>query len=101
MAIAHRIGDLRTCGAPTVPGLEAQTFVTVNGKLWAVAGDINAHGEGELIPGLASFVKINGVPVIVVGDEAAPDLLCGEPPYDPEDCTPFPITGSSLVNVGI
>lgn len=99
MAIAHRIGDLRTCTAVTVPGLNGQSFVKIGGKAWAVAGDWNSHGEGELVPGLASFVTINGTPVIVVGDTALPDLLCGEPPFDPEDCTPFPITGSSLVNV--
>ena len=34
MAAAHRIGDLRLCGAPTVPGLASQSFVKIGGQAY-------------------------------------------------------------------
>ena len=72
MAYCHRDGDLRACGATTV--VVGQSFVTVNGKLWAVAGDINSHGDGQLINS-QSYITINNKYVILQGDHANPDDL--------------------------
>jgi uncharacterized Zn-binding protein involved in type VI secretion len=72
MATAHRNSDSRFCGATTV--VSGQSSVFVNGLLWAVEGDENTHGNGDLIAVVGSTVKINGKKVIVaVGDTASPD----------------------------
>jgi len=98
MAIAHRNGDLRACGATTVVG--GQNFVFVDGQLWSVNGDPNSHGAGQLINS-QSYVTINGIPVILVGDQAAPDNLSpdvldgGVTPHD----DPYASSGDSLINV--
>lgn len=59
-----------------------QTFVTIEGQLWIVLGDINAaHGFPPHIPGPdamaqgSSFVSINGIPVCREGHAAG----CGHP----------------------
>lgn len=81
---AHRHGDSRFCGATTI--VSGQSTVKVNGKLWAVAGDENTHGAGNLIPVYgAKNVRINGKLVIcAVGDLAAGDnFLHPIPPTDP------------------
>jgi len=73
MVQAHRHGDSRFCGATT--NVEGQTTVRVNGKLWAVEGDPNTHGEGRLISVVGNTVRIGGKLVIVaVGDNAAGDM---------------------------
>lgn len=66
---AHRDDDPRKCGATTI--VTGQTFVFVNGKLWAVEGDENSHGEGGLIAQTGSTVLINGKKVIVHGPDPA------------------------------
>lgn len=90
MPAAHRHGDSRACGATTI--VVGQSFCKVNGKLWSVNGDPDSHGAGALHAGGASFVKINGIPVIVVGDSAAPDNLC--PPLGGAHCAPSATSGS-------
>lgn len=78
--MVHRNNDPRVCGAVTV--VTGQTSVFVNGELWAVLGDPNNHGAGNLINTTGSSVTINGKPVIVHGpDDAAADLLLF-PPHD-------------------
>lgn len=69
----HRNGDSRFCGAST--RVTGQSSVFVNGKLWAVDGDPNSHGAGNLVPVYgAKNVYINGKLIIVaVGDIAKPD----------------------------
>lgn len=62
MPQAHTDGQSRKCGASTVVG--GQTNVFVNGRLWAVAGDPNSHGGGELINS-GTTVFINNINVIV------------------------------------
>ena len=62
MPVAHRNSDLRACGAQTI--VQGQSTVTVNGKLWAVKGDPESHGNGELINTFTG-VYIHGIPVIV------------------------------------
>ena len=95
MPAAHRHGDARTCGATTVV---AQTFCKVNGRPWAVRGDVNSHGDGQLINS-QSFVKVGGVPVIInQPDDAAPDDLC--PPLGGEHCDPKTAEGSPNTFVG-
>ena len=94
MAIAHRDGDSRACGASTI--VAGQDFVTIDGKLWSVDGDQNSDGGGSLHH-TQSYITIGGIFVILVGDNADPDGLCPIPggPH----CDPFAASGDSLVNV--
>lgn len=92
---AHRHGDQRSCGATTV--VSGQSFVTVDGQLWAVENDQNTHGAGGLIAS-KSYIKIGGKSVIVVTDSANPDNLC--PSLGGEHCNPKASSGSSLIDVG-
>lgn len=72
-----------------------QSTTFVEGRLWAVAGDINDHGDGQLIPSGAS-VYIQGALVIVhAPDLAQPDDLCipiGEPHCEPMTAAGSPTT---------
>jgi uncharacterized Zn-binding protein involved in type VI secretion len=95
MAIAHRNGDLRDCGATTI--VKGQNFVTVDGALWSVDGDDNSDGDGALHTS-HSWITISGLGIIVVGDVADPDDLCPIP--GGAHCTPYANTGDSLINVG-
>jgi hypothetical protein len=85
MPPAHRHGDARACGATTV--VVGQSTVYVDGRLWAVEGDINSDGDGQLIASV-STVLIEGKKVIVhAPDDAAPDDLCipiGGPHCEPK-----------------
>ncbi len=67
----------------------------MNGRLWAVDGDPNSHGDGALIHS-GSTVHVQGILVIVhAPDQASPDDLCipiGEP-----HCDPFTAAGSGDV----
>jgi len=65
---AHRQGDARQCAATTI--VVGQRSVTVNGRLWAVEGDENSHGAGELIASKGS-VTIAGKKVIVHNPDQA------------------------------
>ena len=93
MPPAHRHGDARICGATTV--VVQQNFCKVNGKLWALDGDPNSHGDGQLIHS-QSFVKVSGIPVIIHRpDDAVPDDLCfviGPPHCDPATAEGSPNT---------
>lgn len=82
---AHRNGDVRFCGAATI--VQGQSTVFVNGKLWAVEGDPNTHGDGQLVAVTGTTVFIEGKKVIVaVGDTAVPDDAGHSPTLvDPED----------------
>ena len=93
MPASHRNSDLRECDATTI--VSGQSTVFVNGKLWAVEGDKNSHGDGDLVSSLASDIFISGKKVIVVGDQAIADDLCpilGEP-----HCMPGASQGSGDV----
>lgn len=92
MAHAHRQDDSRICGAGTI--VAGQDHVTVEGKLWAVAGDPNDHGAGGLITTHA-WLTINGKGIIVAGDSANADALCPVPPH----CNPSAVGYSDLVDV--
>jgi hypothetical protein len=93
MPEAHRDTDSRICGAKTV--VSGQSTVTVNGLLWAVEGDEDSHGGGNLIA-TGSTVTIEGKLVIVNSpDPAAADLLC---PIDPIHCNPKTSEGSGNVS---
>lgn len=96
MANAHRATDTRSCGATTV--VNGQNFVRVDGLLWSVNGDPNTHGGGQLIAS-KTYVKINGLSVIVIGDSASADSLCGVRGQPPTHCNPQAITGSATVTV--
>jgi len=88
MGGAHRQDDKRTCGATTI--VSGQSTVFVNGKLWAVEGDLDSHGHGDLVSVIGSTVKINGKKVIVYGDHANSD--------DAGHTMPYPQDKSSNVN---
>jgi hypothetical protein len=70
---AHRDSDSRACNAVTT--VENQSTVYVNSKLWAVEGDPNSHGAGNLIAEFgAKNVYIEGKKIIVaLGDDAEGD----------------------------
>ena len=93
MPAAHRFTDSRICGAGTI--VTGQSTVFVNGLLWAVQGDPNDHGAGNLVASGAPNVFIEGKPVIVVGDPANEDNLC--PPLGPPHCSPDAAAGSGNV----
>ena len=94
MAQVHRNDDSRICGAATV--VIGQSTVFANGKLWAVEGDINDHGDGALIAATGHSVFINGIAVIVHGpDPAVPDALC--PIIGAPHCNPQTAQGSDNV----
>lgn len=91
MPPAHRHGDARTCGATTVVIGQSTTYV--DGRLWAVEGDVNTDGDGQLIPSVAG-VLIEGKRVIVhAPDDAVPDDLCL--PVGGAHCEPMTAEGSS------
>lgn len=94
MPNSHVHGNSRACGATTI--VVGQTFVTVNGKLWAVEGDINTDGGGALSSS-HSWLTINGKGVIVNGDSAAPDSLCPIP--GGAHCNPDATGFDSLIEV--
>lgn len=78
MPVAHRVADLRACGALTQ--VTGQSSVFVNGLLWAVEGDKNSHGEGPLLAVNGTTVTIEGKRVITIGDPGrAPDNLLHTP----------------------
>lgn len=58
--------------------------------LWAVQGDQNTHGGGDLIADNPQTVFINFIPVIEHEDPAAPDSLCPASPH----CNPSTSEGS-------
>lgn len=71
MPPAHTHGMLRKCGATTV--VTGQSFVHIDGQLWAVENDKNTHLHGELIAS-NSGIYINGKRVIAhTPDHAQPD----------------------------
>lgn len=70
MPSVHRQDDLRACGATTI--VSGQSTVKAGGKLVAVVGDKNSHGEGAFTNN-GRKVFINGKRVIAVGDSAVGD----------------------------
>lgn len=96
---AHRNDDLRFCTAKTI--VVGQGSVYVNGKLWAVEGDPNDHGAGNLIQVYnGGNVYAEGKKIIVaVGDLAEPDNLFHPfPPTDPSTASGdvFAYTGDDV-----
>jgi hypothetical protein len=94
MAYSHRDGDSRACGASTT--VTGQDFVIVEGALWAVNGDPNNHGQGDLITS-NGWLRISGLGIIVAGNSAQADDLC--PIIGGPHCAPSATGFSSLVNV--
>jgi hypothetical protein len=94
MAISHRNGDARVCGASTI--VEGQGFVTINGQLWSVDQDPESHGGGNINTSNA-WLTISGKGIIVVGDSSGADNLCI--PIGPPHCSPSSASGDSMVVV--
>ena len=93
MPACHRQDDLRACGATTI--VVGQSTVFVNGKLWSVEGDPNTDGGGGLVAS-ETTVKINNIPVIVLGNSAFADDLC--PILGGLHCAPSATSGSPSVS---
>ena len=93
MPAAHRETDSRACGATTIA--IGQSTVFVNGKLWSVEGDPNTDGGGGLVAS-ETTVKINNIPVIVLGNSAFADDLCI--PVGGPHCAPSATSGSDDVS---
>lgn len=90
---AHRDTDTRTCGAKTT--VKKQSTVYVNSLLWAVKGDENDHGKGNLKlgPNNKGTVFVESIEVIIHGpDEADQDNKC--PIEGGEHCNPKTDKGS-------
>jgi hypothetical protein len=79
----HRQDDSRFCGATTV--VSGQSSVFVNNKLWAVEGDLNTHGAGQLVPvyGPKNVYVENKLVICAVGDKSEPDDY-PHPPGNPD-----------------
>ena len=74
-----------------------QDFVTIDGQLWAVNGDPDDHGSGDLVAS-RTYVTIGGRAIIVAGDSAMPDDLCI--PVGGAHCTPYAVGFDDMVDVG-
>ena len=95
MPPAHCNSHSRVCGATTT--VTGQSTVFVNGLKWAVDGDKNTHGSGDLIAGHEYKVKIENIAVIVhTPDSASADDLCI--PDGPPHCSPDTAQGSDDVS---
>ena len=95
MPPAHRHGDRRTCDATTI--VVGQDSVVVNGKLWAVTGDINTDGNGQLFTSPDGSVKIHGISVVTHSPTgAAADNQCI--PLGGFHCDPATSEGSGNVS---
>jgi uncharacterized Zn-binding protein involved in type VI secretion len=64
-------------------------------QLWAVEGDPNSHGGGDLIASNPKTVYINNISVIEHEDPANADSLCDSDAH----CSPSTSSGSSTVFV--
>jgi len=95
MAYSHRNGDVRSCGATTI--VSGQNFVTVDGQLWAVDGDQDTDGAGQLITS-NSWLSISGKGIIVNGDAAQPDDLC--PTVGGAHCEPSAVGYDAAISIG-
>jgi uncharacterized Zn-binding protein involved in type VI secretion len=93
MPAVHCETHTRACGATTI--VTGQSTVRSNNLLWSVQGDPNTDGNGGLIAS-GSTVRINNIPIIVIGDSANPDDLCI--PLGGPHCNPSAASGSSNVS---
>lgn len=95
MPPAHRHGDGRICRATTT--VVNQNSVFVNGVLWAVMGDTNTDGNGQLFASPDSSVKIHNIPVVTHSPTGADeDDRC--PLESGDHCNPYTSAGSSNVS---
>lgn len=90
----HRQGDSRSCGATTVT---RSNKVRANGRLVSIEGDPNTHRGGALRASeTVGKVRVNGIPVILLNDNAAPDARCPGPGH----CNPKAASASPNVRAG-
>jgi uncharacterized Zn-binding protein involved in type VI secretion len=98
MKPVHRLGDLRACGASTIPaGNAIDRRVLINGRVVSLMGDVNTDGGGALTA-TAIKVFVNGRNVVLLGDPAAADSLC--PSVGGAHCAPAAAQGSPNVFIG-
>lgn len=97
MPSAHRVGDLRMCGATTTSSGQ-NTNVFVNGQLAAVVGDLDSHNNlGALLSMSPGTILINGIPMIAsIMDQGSPDQ---QGLITHVTGLPTPATGSPDVNL--
>ena len=91
MPAVHRHGDLRVCGATTT--VIGQSTVFSDGVLWAVEGDTNTHGNGQLIAGGTTVFVENKKVIVNEPDVAQQDDLCI--PIGAPHCSPNTAQGST------
>ena len=71
--------------------------VRVNGRAVSIEGDTNTHGAGALRASeTVGKVRVNGIPVIILNDNASPDSLCPGPGH----CNPKAASASPNVRAG-
>ena len=95
MPPVHRDTDVRSCGALTISSQSKNVYV--NGLLWAIEGDTETHGDGQLIASVKN-IFIGGKRIIIKGDSAAPDDVC--PVAGGAHCDPIAVGASPNVFVG-
>jgi len=89
MPNAHRNQDTRFCGALTT--VVGQNNVFVNSLLWAVEGDPETHGDGELVCtyGPKNIYVHSKHAICAIGDSAVADDAPHFPPVTyPEGHSP-------------
>ena len=96
MSKIHRDGDSRVCGATTK--VIGQSTVYLDGKLVAVEGDPNTHGNGGLIANDDTTVFINNKKIIIHLASANKDDLCDSD--GPPHCEPATSEGSETGYTG-
>ncbi len=90
----HLHGYSRVCGATTIAS--AKRVYSDGGKLWAIHGDANSHGGGNLISGTKRVFSNGQLVINNSPDSASADSLCPTPPH----CGPSTSQGYSKVLIG-
>jgi uncharacterized Zn-binding protein involved in type VI secretion len=70
LAIIHRNGDTRACGAATIA---SQSKLTFGGQAAALQGDVESHSGGAF-NNSGRPITYQGKTLIAVGDSAAADV---------------------------
>jgi len=97
MAAVHRDTDSRVCGAQTIA---ANPNVYTNNLLTAVDRNPDSHGGGNLNASNPN-VYIGGKLVVIVGNGASADSLCGKIGHGGHGhCNPKATSGSPNVYIG-
>jgi len=98
MPQVHRHSDSRVCGATTTASNHKNVWV--NNLQISVNGDPNSHGGGNLKANCKQ-VYVGGNLVVLNGNPAGADALCGVPWHRGHGhCGPNATSGSPNVHIG-